>query len=295
MIGFVIGTALGIISALIYGRFKGKAGELTMAAMGIPLFTYLAAMGFYGGWNSVGDFVFFSTPLGDFTPNELIGLETFLATSVAFTYVWVRSKDALTVDELTGTSLSVGYTLVAGAGLAASGGLLPFLLSLALVTGFGFLSYRDPWRALKAVPCTKILKEVVGGREIDCLTDDVSYGIYRSRGALVIGGKFIEEFPRWKEVVECLMEIPHSDTLQKVLGYGSTFLMTAVGFALRPDLLTVAIMYALAFVLTMGTAAYMVRSTRRYLREDCREVMEEYVEFFRRKVKERDKRAIVVD
>ncbi|ASJ07408.1 hypothetical protein [Thermococcus pacificus] len=92
MIGFVIGTVLGIAAALIYGRFKGKAGELTMAAMGIPLFTYLAAMGFYSGWDFAGGSVFFSTPLGNFTPNELIGLETFLATLVAFTYVWFAPR-----------------------------------------------------------------------------------------------------------------------------------------------------------------------------------------------------------
>ncbi|WP_456367031.1 hypothetical protein [Thermococcus sp.] len=39
MIGLLIGTVVGILAALIYGRFKGKTGELTMAAMGIPVFT----------------------------------------------------------------------------------------------------------------------------------------------------------------------------------------------------------------------------------------------------------------
>ncbi len=294
MIGLAIGTALGIVSALIYGRFKGRSGELTMAAMGIPVFTYLASMGAYGGWNSIGE-VFFSTPLGDFTPNELIGLETFLATFVAFLYVWIRSKGSLTIDELAGTSLSVGYTLAAGAGLAASGGLLPFLLGLALVAGFGFLSSRDPLRSLKAAPCGESVRDVLKNRELDCLTDGVSYNVYRSRNTLVVGGKFVKEFPRWREVVECLMRVPYTETWQKILGYGSSILMVAVGFVLSPGLLAIAVLYALAFVMMMGTAVYLVRRTKRRITEDCREVMEEYAKFYRKKAKERDKRAIVVN
>ncbi len=294
MIGLAIGTALGIVSALIYGRFKGRSGELTMAAMGIPVFTYSTAMGVYGGWNSLGK-VFFSTPLGDFTPNELIGLETFLATFVAFLYVWIRSKRSLTIDELTGTSLSVGYTLVAGAGLAASGGLLPFLLGLALVAGFGFLSYRNPLRSLKAVPCGESVRDVLKNRELDCLTDNVSYGVYRSRDTLVVGGKFVNEFPRWREVVECFMRVPYTERWQKILGYGSSFLMVGVGFALSPCLFAVVVLYALAFVMIMGTAVYLVRRTERRITEGCRGVMEEYAKFYRKKAKERDKRAIVVN
>ncbi len=294
MIGLAIGTALGIVSALIYGRFKGRSGELTMAAMGIPVFTYLASMGVYGGWNSIGE-VFFSTPLGDFTPNELIGLETFLATFVAFLYVWIRSKESLTIDELAGTSLSVGYALVAGVGLAASGGLLPFLLGLILVAGFGFLSYRNPLRSLKAVPCGEALRALTKDRELDCLTDNVSYGVYRSRNTLVVGGKFVKEFPRWKEVVGCLLRVPYTERWQKILGYGSSFLMVAVGFVLSPGLLAIAVLYALAFVMMMGTAVYLVRRTKRRIPEDCRDVMEEYAKFYRKKAKERDKRAIVVN
>ena len=160
MIGFAVGTILGIVSALIYGRFKGRAGELIMASMGIPVFTYLSSLGFYGGWNFT-DNVFFSTPLGDFTPTQLIGLETFLATVIAFTYIWTRSKNSLTIDELVGTSLPVGYTLVAGAGLSAGESPLLFLLGLVFVTGYVFLSYRNPLRSLKAVPCGKSLKEVL--------------------------------------------------------------------------------------------------------------------------------------
>ncbi|ASJ07409.1 hypothetical protein A3L08_08795 [Thermococcus pacificus] len=184
---------------------------------------------------------------------------------------------------------------MAGAGLAASGGLLPFLLSLALVAGFNFLSSRDPMRALKAVPCGETLRTLVNGREIDCLTDNVSYGGYRGRNTLVVGGKFVKEFPRWREVVECLLRVPYSETPQKILGYSSSFLMVAVGFVLPPGLFAIAVLYALAFVMMMGVAAYLVRRTKKHIPEDCKEVMKEYAEFYRKKAKERDKRSIVID
>jgi len=295
VIGLLIGTVVWILAALIYGRFKGKTGELTMAAMGIPVFTYLASVGVYGEWNSIGGFVFFSTPLGDFAPNQLIGLETFLATFVAFTYVWFRSKGPLTIDELAGTSLSVDYTLVAGAGLAASGGLLPFLLSLALVAGFGFLSHRNPLRALKAAPCGESMKDVLKSRELDCLTDDVSYNVYRSGNTLVVGGKFVKEFPRWREVADCMADFPGSGRGNKVFGYGTLFLLIAIGFVLPIRVFTVLTLYSLAFVFMFINAVYMVKRTKVILREDCQEVMEEYVEFYRKKTKERNKRAVVID
>ncbi len=207
MIGFVIGTVAGILAALIYGKFKGRAGELTMAAMGIPLFTYISSSAFYDGWMAISR-VFVGTPFGDLTPDEVIGLETSLAFALALAYVWLRSEKALTIDEMVGNSLVISYTLAAGAGLAASGGLLPFLLSLGLFAGFTYLSIRNPLRSLKAAPCGEFMKDVLKNRELDCLTDDVSYNVYRSGNTLLIGGKAVKEFPRWREVAECMADFP---------------------------------------------------------------------------------------
>ena len=207
MIGFVIGTVAGILAALIYGKFKGRAGELTMAAVGIPLFTYISSSAFYDGWRAI-PWVFMGTPFGDLTPDEVIGLETSLALSATLAYVWLRSEKALTIDEMVGNSLVVGYTLAAGAGLAASGGLLSFLLSLGLFAGFTYLSIRNPRRSLKAAPCGEDLRALTKNRELDCLTDDVSYNVYRSGNTLLVGGKAVKEFPRWREVAECMADFP---------------------------------------------------------------------------------------
>ncbi len=174
-----------------------------------------------------------------------------------------------------------------------SGGLLPFLLGLALVSGFGFLSFRNPPRSLKAAPCGESVRDVLKNRELDCLTDNVSYGVYRN--TLVVGGKFVKEFPRWKEVVECLLKVPYNETRQKTLVYGLSLLMVTVGFVLSPGLLAVAMLYALAFVLTMGTAVYIVGITKKSIGEECVKVMKEYTEFYRRKAKERKDRTMVVN
>ncbi|NJE04830.1 hypothetical protein E3E36_01420 [Thermococcus sp. M36] len=296
MIGFAIGTGFGVLLAFVYGRFKGRAGELVMAAMAIPLFTYLTDWVLYGNWEVPnGRILVVSTPLGEFTPNGLIGLETFMATLVAVLYLWFRSKESLAIDEMTGASLFIWYLLSMDIGLSASGSFMFFVLGSALLAVLLVLSDRKPLRALKAVPCRGELKELVSKNGLDCLTDGESYAIYKLGNTLVVGGKVIEEFPRWRELVECVLRAPSAGTKDKVLGYGFIFLPAIVGASLGPGALTAAALFSLAFVSMVIWGSYTVRRSKQNTGEKCRGVMEEYAKLFKRKAKEKDKRALVID
>ena len=124
-----------------------------------------------------------------------------------------------------------------------------------------------------------------------CLTDDLSYGVYRAGDTLVVSGKFIKEFSHWKEVVECLLKVLYNETRQKALVYGSSLLIVALGFAISPGFIAVAVLYALAFAMAVGTAVYVVGMTRKSLDKECAETMKEYGEFYRAKTKGRKERA----
>lgn len=295
MIGFVMGTGIGLLLAVIYGRFKGRAGEIEMAAL-IPFFTYLLSLHFYGNFEVPGAVAVVSTPLGDFVQSRFsIGLDTALATSVALAYVWFRSKGALSVDEYLGSGLFLWAVLGMDVGLVATAGPLFMGIGFVMLAVVLVLSARKPLRDLKTIPCGGELRELTEREGFDCLSDKTSYGVYKVGNTIVVGGKLLEEFPRWEEVMECMLRVPSSGILDKALGYGFAFLPGIVGVFMEPGLLALLSIPALAFVLMVILGSYRVGRTKRELPKECGEVMDEYAAFYRRKAKDRDKRAVVID
>ncbi|ASJ09497.1 hypothetical protein A3L11_09740 [Thermococcus siculi] len=295
MIGFIIGTAIGLFLALAYGRFKGRAGEIVMAAL-IPFITYLVSLWFYGDFDLQGATVVVSTPIGDFVQSRFsIGLDTALATLVTVAYVGFRSKGALSVDEYLSAGLFLWTTFGMDAGLMATVGPGFMLIGFAVLALLIFLSIRNPFQSLNATPCDGELGKLAEREDLNCLRDKTSYSVYKIGDTIVVGGKLPEEFPRWREVLECMLTVPSSKARDKALDYGLAFIPGLVGVFMKPGLLALLSIPALTFVLMILQGTYKVKRTRKNLPEECGEVMEEYAEFYRRKVKERDRMAIVMD
>ncbi|ASJ01873.1 hypothetical protein A3L09_00660 [Thermococcus profundus] len=295
MIGFLIGTSLGLLIALLYGRFRGRAGEIEVAVL-MPFFTYLLSLQFYGNFGILGAVAVVSTPIGNFVQSRFsIGLDTALAIIVAVAYIWFRSKGALSVDEYLSAGLSLWAIFGMNIGLMATAGPGFMLLGFAVLAILIFLSIRNPFQSLNAAPCGGELGELARREGFNCLSDRTSYSVYKVGYTIIVGGKLPEEFPQWREVVECMLTASSSGVWNKVLGYGFAFLPGIVGVFMEPGLLALLLIPALAFVLIMLQGSYNVRRTRKNLPKECGEVMDEYAEFYRRKVKEKDRKAIVID
>jgi len=295
MIGFVIGTVVGIPVALIYGRFKGRAGELLMATM-IPFLTYTVCLLFYGNFDAPGTIVAISTPFGSFAQDRfMVGVDTFLATLVSLGYLMARSKGALTIDEFPGVSLFLWMALGMDVGLMATAGWIFLLLGVALLVIEAALSFREPLRGLNAVPCDGELKGLSRKYGVKCLTDDGSFGIYKIRDTVVIGGKLVEEFPHWRELAKCMLEMPDASKIERVTGYGIAFLPGIVGVTMRPGLLALISLSTLSFLLVILWGSNSARRTRGSVHEGCREVVEEWKGLYRRKAKEMEGKSIVID
>ncbi|NJF24473.1 hypothetical protein [Thermococcus sp. Bubb.Bath] len=279
MIGLLIGTGIGLLLAAIYGRLKGMAGEIEMAVL-IPFFTYLLSLQFYGNFDVPGAVAVVSTPIGDFVQSRFsIGLDTALAALVALTYVWIRSKGALSVDEYQGLGLFLWAAFGMDVGLMATAGPVFMGTGFVILAVVLILHARKPGRDLRAVPCGGELRELAEREGFGCLSDKVSYGVYKIGSALVVGGKLPEEFPRWRKVVECMLAVPSSGIWDKALGYGFAFLPGIVGVFMKPGLLASSLIIVLAFALMVIVGSYRVGRTKRSLPEECREVMDEYAKF----------------
>ncbi|WP_099210906.1 hypothetical protein [Thermococcus henrietii] len=91
MIALTLGVIVGLGTALALGKIKDRKSELAVSFL-MPLLTYEMANGIYGGF---GDYVYFSTPIGDFTTSEFIGLQTFIAWLIMLAYVGLRGQRCL--------------------------------------------------------------------------------------------------------------------------------------------------------------------------------------------------------
>ncbi|NJE41824.1 hypothetical protein [Thermococcus sp. GR6] len=290
MIALVLGIIVGIGLALILGRLKGRAHELTMVML-TPVFTYIVAQWFYGGWEGN---VFISTPLGDFKPSELIGLETFLTLFITLLYVNFRGKRALTIDELPGTSALVWAMTGLGIGLSASGWGLLLVPGVALYLFMIWLAHRDPFVGLKARPCGSELGEVASALGYNCLTDENSLSVYKLGNCLLVGGGLVEKFPRWKEVVECMGKVPDLGMGLKLAIHGIYLLPALVGVLMGDGPFTTMGLIALTLFVFFLNLTVTVTLTKGKVREECREVLEEYAEFFR-KNKKKGRLDVIID
>jgi hypothetical protein len=261
-----------------------------------PFFTYLLSLQFYGNFDVPGTTAVVSTPLGDFVQSRFsISLDTVLATLVAMAYVWFCSRGTISVDEYLSSGLFLWAALGMDVGLIATARPLFMGIGFTILAAVLTLSARRPLRDLKAFPCHGELEELAKRHGFNCLSDKTSYGIYKVGYTIVVGGKLPEESPRWREVVECMLTAPSSGVWDKALGYGFVFLPGIVGVFMEPGPLALLSISTLAFALMMLLSSYRVGRTKGSLPKECAEVMNEYAEFYRRKVKEKDKRAVVVD
>ncbi|NJE31473.1 hypothetical protein E3E38_10505 [Thermococcus sp. 18S1] len=290
MIALALGLVVGVGTALLLGKLKGRVHELTMALY-TPVFTYLIADGFYGGWRGN---VFISTPLGDFTPEELIGIQTFLALLATITYVQFRGRKSLTIDEFPSTSAL--FWVMLGTGIALSSSALPALVlpGLMLYAIIVLLSERDPFGWLKAESCSGELGELAKSLRFECLTDRESLSVYRIKRHFILGGKVLSDFPRWRELVKCLAELPEAGKKLRAFGYALNLLPVPVGITMGEGLLTALVLTILVLPLYFGGPIISVKRTKTNIPEGCKGVMEEYAEFFR-KNKKRGKLDVVID
>ncbi|CAD5244553.1 hypothetical protein [Thermococcus camini] len=282
MIALALGLIVCLGTALVLGKLKGRSYELTMA-LNVPLLTYLIADGLYGDWKGIGN-VFFSTPLGDFTPSEMIGIQTFLAVLIIVAHLGLRGRNSLTVDEF--SSIPPMFWVDFGTGIALASSALPVLAlpGLVLYLALALLSEKNPLGWLSAEPCHGELGEFAVELGLKCLTDEESLSIYRLKGHIIVGGKARRDFPRWREVVKCLSELPETGRF-RLLPYLVGLIPLPVGIILGEGFVTALILVPLMLLLYLGTLIATVRRTRSLLPESCWEVMDEYVEFVRRNQK----------
>ncbi len=174
------------------------------------LFVYIVAGGFSG---HPDENLFVSTPLGDYQPGQLAGVQTFIALILALIYADFRGKRALTVDEFPSVSLLAWLQFALGIGLASSASPLLAVPGLALYIAFLLLSERNPFGWLRANPCSGELSNFVGTFGLTCLTDEEGLMVYRIRDTVIIGGRVPKEFPEWRKVVKCVVDVPEAGKL----------------------------------------------------------------------------------
>ncbi|ASJ12795.1 hypothetical protein [Thermococcus thioreducens] len=214
-----------------------------------------------------------------------------MAILIVVAYLWLRGGKSLTVDEFSG--ISPMFWVVLGTGMALASSALPLLAlpSLMLYSALVLLSEKNPLGWLNAEPCHGELGEFAEELGLKCLTDEESLSIYRLKGYIIVGGKARRDFPRWREVVKCLSELPETGRFRLAL-YLVGLIPLPVGIILGEGFVTALILVPLMLLLYMAILIATVRGTRSLLPETCREVMDEYVEFVRRNQK--GKRGFVI-
>ncbi len=287
MIALALGLIVGLGLAFLLGKVKGRSYELTMALY-TPLFVYIIANGL--SMQGRGN-IFVSTPLGDFQPGELAGVQTFLALILTIIYTGFRGKRALTVDEFPSVSLLTWILIAFGIGLTASESQVLLILGLALYILLGALSRRNPLGWLRATPCQGELADIAGSHGLSCLTDEDGLTIYRVENTLVVGGRLPREFSRWKDVVECMTGLRTGRTL-RVIFYLVPLALPFIGVLMGPGVLTALVLAVLAVPLYFGLLIISVRETRSAMERECEEAVEEYAKFVRER--KRGKREFVI-
>lgn len=288
MIALALGLIVGLGTAFILGRLKDRKLGIAVSFL-LPLITYEMANGIYGGF---GEYTYFSTPLGDFGPSEFIGLQTFLAWLIMLAYVKLRGREAFEIDEF--PSLSAFFWAIAAFGLGLSASAWPALAvpGLAIYALLAWAGSKNSFWAIKAVPCSGELRELSGKLGLGCLTDGTSYGAYKVKGTLLIGGS-IMEFPRWRELVGCIAGVPEPGLKLNLFLHALYLLAAPVGILLGRGITTALILLIIILLSYYATLKLTVSLTKRALGRECESLAGEYIEFFREK--KRKGRGLVVD
>ncbi|NJE55488.1 hypothetical protein [Thermococcus sp. 21S9] len=288
MIALTLGLIVGLGTALVLGKLKDRKSELAVSFL-LPLLTYEMANGIYGGF---GDYVYFSTPLGDFTTSEFIGLQTFLAWLIMLVYVRIRGRGAFEIDEFPSLFAFFWAITAFGLGLSASAWpalALPGLIIYALLAWRG---WKNPFWILNARPCSGELEELSRKLGLGCLTDEKSYGVYNFEGTLLVGGR-LREFPRWKKLIECVAKVREPGRNVNLFLHAIYLSAVPIGVLLGRGITTMLPLLILLLLSYYTTLKLSVSLTRRALRGECRAIAKEYAEFF--KEKKRKRRGFIVD
>ena len=271
MIALVMGVIIGIPAALIIGKLLGKASEVLIALMGVPIVTYGFAL--IEGQTFIGK----NVSIEGFFPESLVGLELFLGLIMAMAYVSLRTRKGLRIDDFIQISVtSLPYTSF-GIALAAQYWPGFIVVGLVLIGVMVAMSLRNPLRGLNVRPCPP----EVG----DCLTDDDSLMSARVEGTILVGGRALKEFPKAKELVECLGRIKKPSRPRRAAIFLVSLLpiLTAL---LPPGDITIAVGLAIALVSSIVVASLLTK--RQSI--PCPELAEEYREFLRKRKKKLDVR-----
>ena len=269
MIALAMGIIVGIPIAFIAGKLLGKASEVLIAIMGIPLITYAIAL------HELGIFTDLRASIEGFSPEFIAGTETFLGLIIALTYAGLRTRKGLRIDDF----IQMGFTslpyISLGVALASQfwPGFLAIGMALTLIVILA--SLKNPLRGLSVRPCPPEIG--------DCLSDEDSLMAAIVGNKVIAGGRVLKEFPKARELIECMKRAEKNSTGRKVVGILASFL-PLLAVLLPPGDLTVVMGLATAYVSTLIGAAVVTkgRST------PCPELAKEYRKFLRERKRKID-------
>lgn len=276
MIGLAFGTVIGIASALVLGKWKGKAVELQSALLIIPAATYAMAEVWAVELEEKG----YTISVEGFSPSFLFGLELFAAFLIATAYVGLRSRKGLTIDEFIQSSLVLLPTQTFALALAVQFSPLLLIPGLLVILLELVLSLKNPLKNLKARPCEGL------NWEGECLTDEESRMVGRVGEVILLGGFTRKNFPRLGELLECLKNSKQAGKGRRALA--TLIRLLPLAAALAPmGVLTITLGGILVILSSILSA--MALTIRR---PECGEVEREFREFLRKN--KRDKLEIHV-
>ena len=269
MIALTIGVIVGIPLALITKKLLGKTSEVLVALIGIPLITYAIAL------YELGMFAGLNASIEGFSPEFIAGAETFLGLIVALLYTNFVTRKGMRIDDFIQISLtSLPYTIL-GIALAAQfwPGFLVLGMILVAITTVLFL--KNPLRGLNTKPCPPELG--------DCLTDDDSLMTAVVKDTILIGGRTLREFPKAKELVECMKRAGKPSNTRKAAAL-LVSLLPLLAVLTPPGDLTIVVGLGMAYLSTLVSAALITKGQP----TPCPELTKEYREFLRKRKRKLD-------
>ncbi|WP_148882064.1 hypothetical protein [Thermococcus aciditolerans] len=210
-----------------------------------------------------------------FSPEFIAGTETFLGLIVALAYVEFRTRKGLRIDDFIQISFITLPYISLGVALASqfwSGFLAIGIVLIGIVV---VLSLKNPLRGLNVKPCP----QEIG----DCMTDEDSLMGTLIRDTVLIGGRTLKEFPRARELVECMKRAGKPSSLRKATGL-LVSLLPLLAVLLPPGDLTVIVGLTTAYLSTLIGAAFVTKGHP----TPCPEVAREYREFLRKRKRKID-------
>jgi len=269
MIALVMGVVIGIPVAFILRKLLGKASEALIAITGVPLITYTLAL------QELGPFAGPNVSIEGFSPEFIAGTETFLGLIIALTYVELRTRKGLRIDDF----IQIGFISLPyiSLGIALASQFWPGFLAvgIALIGIVVALSMKNPLRGLNVKPCP----QEIG----DCLTDEDSLMGAVIGGAVIVGGRTLREFPKARELVECMKRAGKPSSLRKATGL-LVSLLPLLAVLLPPGDITVIAGLVAAYISTLIGAALVTKGQP----APCPEVAREYREFLRKRKRKID-------